>query len=148
MRIILGLNEYYRIYDDFSQVFRAPYLGPALAYYHNELTMGALNDTLTTLLIQDIGLVQPKYIIQDSLRQNIIDFPGHPINASGPLTVEGLAPGALLELYAPDGRRLSRVRALGETMQWPVEGLAPGLYVLKIGSGAFRTVKKVVVKGY
>ena len=80
VRIILGLNEYYQFYDDFSQVFRAPYLGPAQAYYNNELTMGALHDTLATLLTLEFGLVQPKFIIQDSVRQNIIDNPNHPIN--------------------------------------------------------------------
>ncbi|MCB0560039.1 MAG: T9SS type A sorting domain-containing protein [Lewinellaceae bacterium] len=245
VRIILGLNEYYQIYSDFSQVFRAPYLGPAQAYYNNELTMGALHDTLATLLTQELGLVQPKYIIQDSVRQNILDNPNHPVNValaendvydwapqsptrlfyctsdeqvlytnslladsvmnangapdvesanisstlshfdcarpaltqallffvqyldvvsdaeeqaaeqsfrvypnptSGPLTVEGLSPGARLELYSPDGRRLSQLQAEGETVQLPVEGLAPGLYVLKLQGGDFRTVKKVVVK--
>ena len=82
VRIILGLNEYYQIYSDFSQVFRAPYLGPAQAYYNNELTMGALHDTLATLLTQELGLVQPKYIIQDSVRQNILDNPNHPVNVA------------------------------------------------------------------
>ena len=80
VRIIMGLNEYYQIYDDFSKVFREPYLGPAEAYYNNELTMGQLHDTLAQLLSQEVGLVQPKYIIQDSVRQNILDYPNHPVN--------------------------------------------------------------------
>ncbi|MCB0586568.1 MAG: T9SS type A sorting domain-containing protein [Phaeodactylibacter sp.] len=80
VRILMGLNEYYQIYDDFSVVFREPYLGPALAYYNNELTMSELHDTLSSLLVQEVGLVQPKYVLQDSLRQNIIDNPSHPVN--------------------------------------------------------------------
>ena len=245
VRILLGLNEYYQIYDDFSAVFREPYLGPALAYYNNELTMGALHDTLSRLLIQEVGLVQPKYIFQDSLRQNIVDFPGHPVNvalaendvydwapqsptrlfyctadeqvlytnslladsvmnangapdvqsadidpslshfdcaepaltrallfffqyldiyadageavvgnhlrifpnpASGAFAVDGLSPGARLELYAPDGRRLKQLAAGGETARISVSGLPGGLYVLKVWDGAGTTVRRVIVK--
>lgn len=81
-RIVLGLNEYYRIYDDFGQVFRQPYLGPVLSFYDDEITLGKLHDTLSTLLIQEVGLSQPKYIFQDSLRQHIADDPGHPLNVA------------------------------------------------------------------
>jgi len=244
-RIVLGLNEYYRIYDDFSQVFKAPYLDPILAFYNDEIPLGTLNDILTSLLIQEVGLSQPKYIFQDSLRQNIVGNPNHPVNialaendvydwapqaptrlyyctadeqvlytnslladsvmnangapdvqavninpglghfecaepaftqallffaqyaevvmsaesagggrqirifpnpTAGPLTVEGLPPGARLELYAPDGRRLKQANLEENKAFLSVDGLPSGIYLLKISDGAGVMVERIVVR--
>lgn len=245
VRIVLGLNEYYRIYDGFSELFREPYLGPALAYYNNELTMGQLHDTLAQLLAQEVGLVQPKFIFQDSIRQNVVDNPGHPLNVtlaendvydwapqsptrlyycasdeqvlytnslladsvmnangapdvqsqdinptlnhfecaepaltqallffsqylditsevmewsdseslhiypnptSGPVTVDGLPAGALLELYAPDGRLLQNLTADGRTERLSTAGLTPGLYFLRIRSKEGTIVRSLAAR--
>ncbi|MCO6478826.1 MAG: T9SS type A sorting domain-containing protein [Phaeodactylibacter sp.] len=245
VRLVMGLNEYYRIYADFSQVFREPYLGPALAYYRDELTTGQLNDTLNELLVLETGAALPRYIFQDSIRQNVLNDPGHLLNralaendvydwapqsptrlyyctsdeqvlytnslladsvmnangapdvqsldinpafshfecaepaltqallffsqylditsevaewdnresfriypnpASGPVKVEGLPAGALLELYAPDGRLLQSLTADGNTERLSAAGLSPGLYFLRISSKEGTIVRSLATR--
>ncbi len=98
--IILGLNEAYQLYTDFSQVFREPYLGPILDFYAGEIDLGALNQDLITFLTAEAGGAIPKYMLQDSLRQAIAADPGHPLNlAIADNDVYDWAPQAPTRLY-------------------------------------------------
>jgi pimeloyl-ACP methyl ester carboxylesterase len=98
--IFLGLNEAYQLYDDFSLVFKQPYLTPIEAYYAGSITLSNLNNTLIAMLVNEVGAPIPRYLFQDSILLNVAEDPNHPINvALAANDVYDWAPQAPTRLY-------------------------------------------------
>ena len=98
--IFLGLNEAYRLYDDFALVFKQPYLAPIEEYYAGNITLSSLNNTLIGMLNAEVGAPIPRYLFQDSILQAVAEDPAHPINlALADNDVFDWAPQAPTRLY-------------------------------------------------
>lgn len=80
--IILGLNEAYDLYEDFSAIFQPIYLPHIIDFYEAETDLGTLNQTLIELLQQEVGFSYPRFLLQDSVLQGIVTNPDHPLNAA------------------------------------------------------------------
>ena len=60
----------------------------------------------------------------------------------GTLQVSGLAEGTPVSVYDASGKKLAETRANGETTQVALDGMAPGIYILKAGNQIVKFVKR------
>lgn len=60
----------------------------------------------------------------------------------GTLNVSGLAEGTPVSVYDTTGKKLAGTRASGDTAQVALDGMAPGIYILKAGNQIVKFVKR------
>ncbi len=78
----LSYNYVYGLYDSIQQAFKEPYAGLMQQYFEEQITLSELNDTLIHTLTNLAGGSKPKYMIQDSLFDAILNNPDHPVNVA------------------------------------------------------------------
>lgn len=77
---VLGLNEYYNIFERPSEFFKSEYVGDIEKYYRGEMDIVELNINLMIKLLVNSGRRVTKNMIKDDVLQEIISNPEHPIN--------------------------------------------------------------------
>ena len=79
MNLLLSYNMVYGLYSDLRQLFVHPYDELAMDLFTEEVNLGYMNEILRNLLMQEFGTIRPKYMIQDSVLQNISNNPNHQV---------------------------------------------------------------------
>jgi len=77
---ILSYQTMYGLFDDLGQVFIEPYKSLVDSFYQERIDLSALNDTLISVLTRQFGGSYPKWMLQDSVIQNVQEIPDHPFN--------------------------------------------------------------------
>lgn len=78
--LILSYNQIYQWYDSTDEIFKAQFVPPMDSFFREEINFFDLDTLLLTQLRADFGLDQPKLMFQDSIREQLINNPDHPIN--------------------------------------------------------------------
>lgn len=71
---------YGNLFNQVSDMFRAPYAALIQSFYVGDITLSALNEALINALIDNEGACRPFRMLQPNLVQAIINEPNHPIN--------------------------------------------------------------------
>ncbi|MFK7935299.1 MAG: T9SS type A sorting domain-containing protein [Saprospiraceae bacterium] len=78
---VLGYQTAYgNIYNDLSEVFKEPYLTNIREFEAGTIELFELNDTLKTLLTEEVGATITKAMVQEDYMQALVDDPDHPAN--------------------------------------------------------------------
>ncbi len=73
---------YGNLFSDVSEVFKPAYAGLIQQFYVNEITLSDLNEQLIASLIANEGACRPFKMLQESMVQEILNNPNHPINVA------------------------------------------------------------------
>ena len=73
---------YGNIFNQMEDVFKPQYASLILPFYQGTKTLSALNSQLISALTANEGSCRPFRMLQDSLVQNIMNNPNHPINVA------------------------------------------------------------------
>ncbi len=73
---------YGNIFNQLEDVFKQPYANLILPFYQGTKTLTTLNSQLISALTANEGSCRPFRMLQDSLVQNIMNNPNHPINVA------------------------------------------------------------------
>jgi hypothetical protein len=71
---------YGNLFSDVSEVFKPAYAGLIQQFYVNQITLSDLNEQLIASLIANEGACRPFKMLQESMVQEILNNPNHPIN--------------------------------------------------------------------
>ncbi|HZV70494.1 MAG TPA: T9SS type A sorting domain-containing protein [Saprospiraceae bacterium] len=77
--IVLGYNQYYDLYTDINEVFKAPYAATIDSFYNHIINLEVLNNKLIAQL-SSTGPTLSKRMLQDTLLASIIAEPNHKFN--------------------------------------------------------------------
>lgn len=73
---------YGNLFSDVSEVFKPAYAGLIQQFYVNQITLSDLNEQLIASLIANEGACRPFKMLQESMVQEILTNPNHPINVA------------------------------------------------------------------
>ncbi|MCB0643190.1 MAG: T9SS type A sorting domain-containing protein [Phaeodactylibacter sp.] len=76
--VALSFQTVYGIYDDLYDFFKTEYADKIQQYYEEQITLSDVNDFMITKLTQDYGGSIPKYMLQDSILNALLNDPTHP----------------------------------------------------------------------
>lgn len=71
---------YGNLFNQVSDLFRAPYAGLIQSFYVGDITLSALNEALINALIDNEGACRPFRMLQPNLVQAVMNEPNHPVN--------------------------------------------------------------------
>ena len=75
-------TAYGNLFNQVSDIFKAPYAAKIDAFYKGTLALGQLNNELISLLITNVGDSRPLRMLQDSVVQAVESDPQHPFNVA------------------------------------------------------------------
>ncbi|MCC6459850.1 MAG: T9SS type A sorting domain-containing protein [Saprospiraceae bacterium] len=73
-------TAYGNLFNQVSDIFKAPYAAKIDAFYKGNLALGQLNSELISLLVTNVGDSRPLRMLQDSVVQAVLNDPQHPFN--------------------------------------------------------------------
>lgn len=76
--VALGYRDIYNIYTDLEEFFKPDFVPMIKDFENGTIDLSTLNDWMINKLIQDYGQSVPKYMMQDSAVNNILNDPNHP----------------------------------------------------------------------
>lgn len=83
---------------------------------------------------------------QGIVRLNEGAFNVYPNPAGETVTVDGLRSGALVQIYALDGRLMQQVRATGDRCRMAVEGMPRGTYLMVVAQEGRTAAQRLVLR--
>ncbi|MEL7021493.1 MAG: T9SS type A sorting domain-containing protein [Bacteroidota bacterium] len=80
---VLGYQTAYGdLYDSLDEVFKEPYVTNIRAFEAGEIELFELNDTLITLLTEEVGAPITKFMVQEDYLESLQSDPEHPANVA------------------------------------------------------------------
>ena len=76
--VALSYQTVYGIYDELDQFFKPDFAVEIQQYYEESIDLGELNTFMIDKLTQDYGASIPKFMLQDSVLNSLLNDPNHP----------------------------------------------------------------------
>lgn len=77
---ILAFNEANNLFEKVEEYFKIPYSTFINQFYNGAISLQTLDDNLRLFLNTNVGGAIPKYMLQDSIIEAVINQPDHPLN--------------------------------------------------------------------